>query len=104
MRKSEDVHRELFAARDDARQMSIALRSVADALDELGPAPEHVPAQDELKRTLTRLSDAKHSSSMPGFRRRRAFAAPLRPESRADSDSPSQPTGDDDAYASLASL
>ena len=59
MRKSEDVHRELYAARDDARQMSIALRSAADALDELGPAPEHVPAQDEVKRTLTRLSDAR---------------------------------------------
>ena len=59
MRKSEDVHRELYAARDDARQMSIALRCAADALDELGPPPEHVPAQDEVKRTLTRLSDAR---------------------------------------------
>ena len=59
MRKSEDVHRELYAARDDARQMRIALRSAADALDELGPAPEHVPAQDEVKRTLTRLSCAR---------------------------------------------
>ena len=59
MRNSEDVHRELYAARDDARQMSIALRSAADALDELGPAPEHMPPQDEVKRTLTRLSDAR---------------------------------------------
>ena len=81
--------------------MSIALRSAADALDELRPAPEHVPAQDEVKRTLTKLSDArvnengsidaKRSSSTPGFRRRRAFAAPLRPESRADLDSPHNP-------------
>ena len=43
--------------------MSIALRSAADALDELGPAPEHVPAQDEVKRTLTKLSDARASEN-----------------------------------------
>ena len=43
--------------------MSIALRRAADALDELRPAPEHMPAQDEVKRTLTKLSDARASEN-----------------------------------------
>ena len=59
MGKSEDAHRELYAARDDARRMSIALRRAADALDELGPAPAHVPSGDEVKRALRQLENAR---------------------------------------------
>ena len=60
MRRDEEIHQELYAARDAARRASIALRRTADALDELGPLPAvRYPAEDEVRTILDRLDDAK---------------------------------------------
>ena len=54
-----DALEDLYGARDAARRAAALLRGMADALDELGPAPVQYPSEHEVRSLLERIGEAE---------------------------------------------